>query len=216
MIRFARHTSALFTRVLAAFALLLAFALPASAGSVNLAWDPVASPLVAGYMIHYGPAAGSYTASLDAGNVTAATIPNLTEGSTYHFVVAAYNSAHAEGAPSSDVAAAIQYTVPVANFSASTVSGPAPLALNFINSSTGSITAYAWTFGDGTTSTVANPAKVYSSPGNYTVALTVTGPGGSNTRTKPNYIRSPGRPTRRRLVHRRACRRPRRAAPRST
>ena len=188
MIRFARHTSALFTRVLAAFALLLAFALPASAGSVNLAWDPVASPLVAGYMIHYGPAAGSYTASLDAGNVTAATIPNLTEGSTYHFVVAAYNSAHAEGAPSNDVAAVIQFAVPVANFTASTVSGPAPLGLNFINSSTGSITAYAWTFGDGTTSTVANPAKVYSSPGNYTVALTVTGPGGSNTRTKPSYI----------------------------
>ena len=175
-------------RALARFFLLLAFALPAYAGSVNLVWDPVSSPLVAGYAIHYGPAAGSYTASVDVGNVTTATVPGLTEGATYHFAVAAYDSAHAEGGLSNDVAVVIKYAVPVANFTASTLSGGAPLALNFINGSTGSITSYAWTFGDGTTSTVANPAKVYASPGNYTVALTVTGPGGSNAKTRPNYI----------------------------
>ncbi len=186
--RHATAASALVARALALFFLLSAFALPAYAGSLNLAWDPVSSPLVAGYVIHYGPAAGSYTASVDVGNVTTATVSALTEGATYHFVVAAYDSAHAEGGLSNDVAAVIKYAVPVANFAASTVSGAAPLALNFINSSTGSITSYAWTFGDGTTSTVANPAKVYSSPGSYTVALTVTGPGGSNTKTRPNYI----------------------------
>ena len=64
----------------------------------------------------------------------------------------------------------------------------APLTVNFTNSSTGSITSYAWTFGDGTTSTVANPSKVYSAPGTYTVSLTVTGPGGSNAQTRTNYI----------------------------
>jgi len=66
--------------------------------------------------------------------------------------------------------------------------GVAPLALNFLNASTGTITSYAWTFGDGTTSTAANPSKVYSAAGTYTVSLTVTGPGGSNTQTRTNYI----------------------------
>ncbi|MEV7940323.1 collagenase [Kitasatospora sp. NPDC088264] len=38
----------------------------------------------------------------------------------------------------------------------------------------GSITAWAWNFGDGTTSTTASPMKSYRAPGTYTVALTVT------------------------------------------
>lgn len=38
----------------------------------------------------------------------------------------------------------------------------------------GSIAAYLWSFGDGTSSTVANPFKSYAAPGLYTVTLTVT------------------------------------------
>jgi PKD repeat protein len=64
----------------------------------------------------------------------------------------------------------------------------APLALNFLNASTGSITSYAWTFGDGGTSTVANPTHVYAAPGIYSVSLKVTGPAGSNTQTRTNYV----------------------------
>ncbi len=51
-----------------------------------------------------------------------------------------------------------------------------------------SITSYAWTFGDGGTSTAASPSHVYAAAGTYTVALTVTGPGGSNTQTRTNYV----------------------------
>jgi PKD repeat protein len=42
--------------------------------------------------------------------------------------------------------------------------------------------SYAWTFGDGTTSTVKNPVKTYASKGTYTVSLAVTN-GGVVTRT---------------------------------
>ena len=150
--------------------------------------------------------------------------------------------------------------------------GTFPLTVDFSNTSTGSITSYAWTFGDGGTSTVAQsqphlcggrdlhgepdghrsggsntqtrsnyvtvttaapvaqftgspdlgqfpadgrlqqhldrqhhqlrldlrrwrhqhasraPATCYAAAGIYTVSLTVTGPGGSNTQTRTNYV----------------------------
>lgn len=48
----------------------------------------------------------------------------------------------------------------------------------FNNSTTGS---YAWTFGDGTSSTDVSPTKEYNSPGVYEVCLTTTGKCDSNT-----------------------------------
>jgi len=70
---------------------------------------------------------------------------------------------------------------PVANFTSS-VSG---LTVNFTDTSTdsnGTIASRSWNFGDGATSTAANPSKTYTAAGTYTVALTVTDNGGaSNT-----------------------------------
>jgi PKD repeat protein len=77
---------------------------------------------------------------------------------------------------------------PVAQFSGSPTSGTAPLTVNFTDQSTGSITSWSWTFGDGGTSTAQNPSHQYTSAGTYTVSLTVTGPGGSDGETKNNYI----------------------------
>ena len=77
---------------------------------------------------------------------------------------------------------------PVAQFTGSPISGTFPLTVNFSNTSTGTITSYAWTFGDGGTSTVAAPSHSYAAAGVYTVRLTVTGPGGSNTQTRNNYV----------------------------
>jgi len=50
----------------------------------------------------------------------------------------------------------------------------------------GTITAYNWTFGDGTSSTAQNPTHSYAATGSYTVALTVTdnqGATGSTSQT---------------------------------
>ena len=52
----------------------------------------------------------------------------------------------------------------------------------------GGISSWLWNFGDGETSTEKNPAHTYKNPGTYTVSLKVVGPGGSNTKTKQNYI----------------------------
>jgi len=58
----------------------------------------------------------------------------------------------------------------------------------FVSVSTGVITEYLWDFGDGATSTELAPNHQYASAGTYTVSLTVSGPVGTDTITKTNYI----------------------------
>lgn len=77
---------------------------------------------------------------------------------------------------------------PTANFSGTPTSGTAPLLVNFSDASSIDVTAWSWNFGDGGTSTAQNPSHTYTSAGNYTVTLTVTGPGGVDVLTRTNYI----------------------------
>ncbi len=71
---------------------------------------------------------------------------------------------------------------PVAGFSANTTSGNAPLGVTFTSNSTGSIDKYLYEFGDGTTDNISTTNHVYVSEGEYVPSLTVTGPGGSDTK----------------------------------
>lgn len=77
---------------------------------------------------------------------------------------------------------------PVAEFSAATRSGVAPLAVSFTDLSTGALTSWSWNFGDGGTSTEQNPSHTFTAPGTYTVALTTVGPGGTDEETKIGYV----------------------------
>lgn len=77
---------------------------------------------------------------------------------------------------------------PVANFTGTPTSGTVPLTVNFTDQSTGSIDTWSWTFGDGGTSSSQNPSHIYNSAGTYSVSLTVSGPGGSDSYTATNYI----------------------------
>jgi glucose/arabinose dehydrogenase len=67
---------------------------------------------------------------------------------------------------------------PVAQASANRTSGPAPLAVTFSSAGSsdpdGDPITYRWTFGDGGTSTAANPSHTYTANGSYTATLTVT------------------------------------------
>jgi len=67
---------------------------------------------------------------------------------------------------------------PVAEF-IPPAAGCAPYHVNFRN--TGRGTAFHWDFGDGTTSTEANPSHTYSAGGIYTVTLIATMPDGCST-----------------------------------
>jgi PKD repeat protein len=65
---------------------------------------------------------------------------------------------------------------PIAQLTASTLSGPVSLTINFSASNSvgnGSIEGYQWSFGDGTSSTIANPSHTYSKAGTYIVTLTI-------------------------------------------
>lgn len=77
---------------------------------------------------------------------------------------------------------------PVANFTVDSVSGVAPKTFSFTDTSTGTVSAWQWNFGDGATSTSRNPAHTYSTAGVYSVSLTVSGSGGSNTMSKSSLI----------------------------
>jgi len=48
--------------------------------------------------------------------------------------------------------------------------------------------SYLWNFGDGQTSTEANPVHTYMTPGTYTVTLRVENTLGNDTKTRTNYI----------------------------
>jgi len=80
---------------------------------------------------------------------------------------------------------------PVAGFSGTPTTGFAPLAVNFTDASTGSITNWIWNLGDGQSVTNSSNASVnhtYTTAGHYTVTLTVQGPGGPNTDSQTGYI----------------------------
>jgi PKD repeat protein len=173
--------------VMMLLACFLGMVITAHAAQVSIGWDTDSSSSTTGYKVYYGTASRTYTNSIDVGNTTSYTVPNLTAGTNYYFATTAY-CASTESGYSNE----IQYmppvpppppAVPVASFTASPNTGTAPLTVQFTDTSTGSITSWAWNFGDGTTSTTQNPSHIYSQTGTYNATLTVSNASGSNTAT---------------------------------
>ncbi len=116
--------------------------------------------------LHVYTSAGSYTVALTASGPAG----SATERKTAYIVVQTPQG-------------------PIADLYAMPTSGSAPLAVQFFAAvSGGEATSFAWSFGDGETGTEQNPAHTYRRTGVFTVALTVQGPNGSDTATKPELI----------------------------
>ena len=80
---------------------------------------------------------------------------------------------------------------PTASFTNAPTSGNTPLTAQFRDESipgSSKITGWAWSFGDGATSTEQNPNHTYTKAGNFTVALRVTTADGSNTATRKDAV----------------------------
>jgi PKD repeat protein len=85
------------------------------------------------------------------------------------------------------------YQPAVASFTATPTNGAAPLTVAFADTSTGTVTNWLWTFGDGSTNTATttNVTYTFTNAGTYTVTETVTGPLGSNSATQTIVVLTP-------------------------
>jgi PKD repeat protein len=108
----------------------------------------------------------------------------------YTITLTATNSAGSDSYTRTNYISVNSVTPPVAGFSGTPTTGVRPLSVRFTDSSTNAPTSWLWNFGDGNTTgnTLQNPAHLYVLPGTYTVILTATNAGGSNTLTRTNYI----------------------------
>jgi PKD repeat protein len=83
---------------------------------------------------------------------------------------------------------------PVVEFTANATTGPAPMTVAFTDASSPAPSHRWWQFGDGASSTDANPVHTYERTGAYTVNLTVWTERGQATVSKPAYIVVDGDP----------------------
>lgn len=108
----------------------------------------------------------------------------LESGRSQPIVAPTHTPSEHVGIPSAPVVQPVQ-----ADFTGTPTQGPAPLKVDFTNLSTGDYGSCAWDFGDGGTSdNCFHPVYTYTTPGVYTVTLTVSGDGGSDSDKKTDYV----------------------------
>lgn len=117
----------------------------------------------------------------DFGDGTSSTAQNPSKTyavpGTYTVTLVASNAA---GSSSPFISTVTVAEAPDAFFSSTTAS----LTASFTDTSVKNPTSWSWDFGDGTTSSSQNPSHNYTSPGTYTVELTVSNAAGSDTTTQ--------------------------------
>ncbi len=126
-----------------------------------------------------GPAPGCYNTALN-GTPANEICPGVTvtAGSTYVLMIDQYTTL-TNCSINFDFTGSTFEMAPSSNFTvAPGITCGGPVNVTFTNTSAAA-TSYAWTFGDGTTSTAQNPpAKTYTNPGTYLIGLTTTSSSG--------------------------------------
>ena len=87
----------------------------------------------------------------------------------------------ASSAPSSAAVDLVANVAPTAAFTSGCTAQACSFDATGSQDGDGSITSYAWDFGDGTTGTGASPTHSYAQPGTFTVVLTVTDDQGASS-----------------------------------
>ncbi|HWY00582.1 MAG TPA: PKD domain-containing protein, partial [Mycobacterium sp.] len=133
-----------------------------------------------------GGTIGSYAWTFGDGGTSTAANPShtYTAGGTYSVTEKVTDSGNGStSSKTSSVTVSATGGTPVANFTY-TISG---LTVSFTDTSTdtgGSIGSHSWNFGDGNTSTAANPSHTYVSAGTYSVSEKVTDSVNNSSSTK--------------------------------
>jgi len=116
-------------------------------------------------------------------------------GRSYYYMGGSWHDAYTEAAAISPDVCIKAYTTdghpalpPVAYFTAGPVNGTVPMKVSFTDNSLNTPDSWEWEFGDGETSAIKNPGHTYTSPGKYSVMLTVSNEAGNDSATKKDYI----------------------------
>jgi PKD repeat protein len=123
-----------------------------------------------------------------AGQADSMTVTGLDTGTTYYFALKVADEVFNWTGLSNIVQLTTDDTPPVAEFSGTALTDPAPLTVHFTDLSSNRPDSWSWDFGDGNSSTLENPTNIYLDPGNYTVSLEVASNSGSDNETKESYI----------------------------
>lgn len=115
-----------------------------------------------------------------------------TETGTYYFV---FKMGSNKGGTNNDILIdqlSLKETLPVkADFYADPIEGISPLTVNFTDLSENA-TNWAWDFGDGATSNEQNPTHIYTQGGSFTVKLTASNSGSTDTTIQTDLIKVTG------------------------
>jgi len=165
-----------------------------SGGSVSVQWNDNSNN-EGGFFVYLSYLTASYTRAATTGaNATSAQINGLPPGS-YNIYVAAFNSGGEAGSAATGVTVPQPPQSITAAFSVSPGSGIAgSTVFSFGNQSTGPFNSSLWQFGDGTTSSAANPTHIYSNAGSYTVTLSVYGSSQSASTNRLVTVTAPAPP----------------------
>ncbi len=147
--------------ILLASALLVAASSSALAQTSTVTWDRNSDAFTAGYLLSYGTQSGSYSATVDVGNVVSYPV-SMAPGNTYYVMVRAYNSLRQYGPASSEASVVIPAlpTPPTATITAT---------LGAIG--TASVT---WRTTNATAVTVNGAGVALNATANYPIAQTTT------------------------------------------
>ncbi len=142
---------------------------PVMAAGITVRWNANTETDLAGYNVYYGTSSGTYSACINVGNVTSYQIANLTQGTTYYFIVTALDNAGNESTDSDEVSATLPLAV------VSSVDTTPPTGSIIINNNASSTRSRAVTLtlsaSDGSGSVVAmkfsNDGTTWSAEGAY-------------------------------------------------
>ena len=129
--------------------------------------------------LNFGDSFKLFNAGAFTGSFITTQLPSLSSGLAWSNSLAINGSVNVVQVP------------PVANFTGTPTNLFVTQTVTFTDGSTGSITNWVWSFGDGQTVTNNSNASVihaYAAAGTDTVSLIVSGAGGSSTNTLANYV----------------------------